>query len=303
MNAVERTAYLIGHDIVHSLSPPIQNAVAAEAGLAWRYEPWDVEPGALATVLGRLREPSCAGANVTMPHKGAAAELADAGTPVVERSKAANVLVNDDGRLIAHNTDVTAASELLGAQAPALAGARAIIFGAGGAAAATLEALRDLALGDVVIAARRVRSAHALADRAAEWLDAPLRAVDLEAAADAVPDATLLVNATALGMGVDNGSPVAERLLRPGMLVYDYVYRRDRETPLIAAARRRGAQACDGVAHLLAQARPTFRLLSGTSTSRSAMLDALRRAFPRDPVSWALDPPDPSGNGSVEHHK
>ena len=63
-------AVLLAHPAGHSLSPVMHDAAFAAAGIAGRYEAWDVAPAVLAVALERLRESSTLlGANVTVPHK------------------------------------------------------------------------------------------------------------------------------------------------------------------------------------------------------------------------------------------
>ena len=72
-----RLVGIIGWPVEHSLSPAIHNAAFREMGMDWAYVPLPVEPGRLAAALEGLRSLGFAGANVTMPHKTEAAELAD----------------------------------------------------------------------------------------------------------------------------------------------------------------------------------------------------------------------------------
>jgi shikimate dehydrogenase len=105
----------------------MQNAAFAARGLDWAYAALDVLPERLAEAVAGLAALGFAGANVTAPHKAAAAELVGAGLPSV------NTLVLRDGRLEGFSTD---AAILAGLDAE-----RPVIVGGGGAAAAFLEAL------------------------------------------------------------------------------------------------------------------------------------------------------------------
>ena len=89
---------LLGHPVAHSLSPRMQNAAFAALGLDWQYEARDVED--VAAAIRDLREEGFAGANVTIPHKQAAAAACDeADGPSV------NTLLFRDGRVLGFNTD------------------------------------------------------------------------------------------------------------------------------------------------------------------------------------------------------
>jgi shikimate dehydrogenase len=116
---------LIGHPVAHSLSPRMQNAAFAAAGLDWVYVALDVAPEDVEDAVRGLRALGFAGANVTAPHKLAVARIVGSELPSV------NTLVGD----VAYSTD-TAILDGLSFERPA-------IVGDGGAAAAFRHALPD----------------------------------------------------------------------------------------------------------------------------------------------------------------
>ncbi len=122
-----RLVGLLGHPVSDSLSPRMQNAAFAARGLDWAYVACDVMPEGFETAVRGLAAAGFAGANVTTPHKAAAAALAETDLPSV------NTLVFEDGRIRGFSTD---AAVLAGLPAE-----RAVVLGDGGAAAAFREAL------------------------------------------------------------------------------------------------------------------------------------------------------------------
>jgi shikimate dehydrogenase len=104
----------------------MQNAAFAACGLDWHYLALDVEDVAAAiAALGTL---GFAGANVTIPHKRAAAACCDEAD-----GESVNTLVFAGGRVVGSNTDREIVAGI-GAR-------RACLIGAGGAAAALRPAL------------------------------------------------------------------------------------------------------------------------------------------------------------------
>ncbi len=80
-----RIAGIIGWPVAHSLSPAMHNAAFETLGLSeWRYVKLPVPPELFAETVRALPAAGFAGANVTIPHKEAAAELADHATAAVE---------------------------------------------------------------------------------------------------------------------------------------------------------------------------------------------------------------------------
>lgn len=124
-----RLVALLGHPVAHSLSPQMQNAAFAARGLDWAYVALDVVAEDLETAVRGLVASGFAGANVTIPHKRAAAELCDEAD-----GDAVNTLVFADGRVTGFNTD----REIVAG----IDSQRVCLIGAGGAAAALLPALR-----------------------------------------------------------------------------------------------------------------------------------------------------------------
>jgi len=122
-----RLVGLLGHPVSGSLSPRMQNAAFAARGLDWAYVPCDVAPEGFETAVRGLVAAGFAGANVTTPHKAAAAALAETDLPSV------NTLVFEDGRIRGFSTDAAVLASL-----PA---ERPVVLGDGGAAAAFREAL------------------------------------------------------------------------------------------------------------------------------------------------------------------
>ena len=129
MRITGRTALvgLIGWPVEHSLSPAMQNAAFDALGLDWAYVPLPTRPERLAAAIAGLGALGFAGANVTAPHKLAAATLCH-----TEAASVNTLLVRDDG-VDGVSTDAAILS--------GLAAASPVVIGDGGAAVAFLEAL------------------------------------------------------------------------------------------------------------------------------------------------------------------
>ena len=122
-----RLVGLLGDPVSGSLSPLMQNAAFAARALNWSYVPLSVRSEELEEAMRGLIALGFAGANVTTPHKVAAAQLVAADVPSV------NTLVVRDGRLEGTSTDAAVLT--------AIEFERAAIIGNGGAATAFAHAL------------------------------------------------------------------------------------------------------------------------------------------------------------------
>lgn len=259
---------LLGHPVAHSLSPAMQNAALTRAGIPLTYEPLDVEPSQLATVAGLLRDAGGAG-NVTVPHKEAFAACCSRRSPVADRAGAVNTFWTEAGELVGDNTDVggfdAAVRRHFGDRHE-----RGIVavLGAGGSAAAVVAAVERWAGARVHLVARTRARADALAARFGRVASA------FDSVSDAVRNASLVVNATPVGLR-GNELPVEPALLADGTDAFDLTYRRG-ETPWVHACRARGLRAADGLGMLVEQGALAFERWFGASPDREAMWQAVR---------------------------
>ena len=282
-------AFLLGEHISHSLSPAIHNPAYAALGLDYEFGLMDVPPSGLQEALSRMRQPDCLGGNITMPYKRDVLAAADECTETVRRCEAASLMINRNGRFVLHNNDVEAIAVCLGRRAATVAKGPAVIVGAGGSAAAMLEALRRVPPTRVTLLARRPDAAAALVARTREWLPVPIEAGQLAEGRRKMAEAAVIFNATSLGVHAGDPSPVPREVLRPGLLVYDIVYQRDNLNALQSEALAAGALVCDGMAHIFEQAPFSFQMLTDREAPRSLMLESLIAATGRKPLDWGSD--------------
>ncbi len=265
-----RLAGVVGWPIAHSRSPRLHGFWLERYGIDGAYLPFAVRPEALAPALRALPLLGLRGLNVTLPHKERALEIVDRASEEARRMGAVNtIVVGEDGALEGSNTDGYGFLQHLAASAPGYrAGAGpAVLLGAGGAARAIAVALLDAGVPELRLANRTRRRAAALA----EALGPRAVPVDWSQAGRALDGAALLVNATTLGMAGQPPLDLALDRLPAEAVVYDIVYV-PLETPLLAAARRRGNPAIDGLGMLLHQARPGFAAWFGVDPEVSAEL-------------------------------
>jgi 3-dehydroquinate dehydratase/shikimate dehydrogenase len=266
---------VIGDPVAHSLSPLIHNAAFRAIGNNSVYVPFRIPRVDLADSLREFEQLPVHGYSVTIPHKEAAATLAQERAPEVEWTKAANTLIRQEGNgFTAQNTDVGAAVESLRVALQSLdeplrlTGRTVLIVGAGGVARAIARGLtQEGAL--PTITNRTLERAQKLAE------EVGCRYCDWAARHTVITD--VLINCTPVGMhpNVDE-SPVHHSVFRPGMLVFDTVYTPE-TTLLIREARDRGCRILTGVDMFVRQAAMQFTAFSG----QAAPLDLMRRLVKR----------------------
>lgn len=257
---------VLGDPVAHSLSPRLHSAAIAARDLdavylALRCGPHDA-PGLIRAIAR-----AGGGGNVTVPHKERAAEAVERTTAAVERTGACNTFWFHEGEVWGDNTDVAGFRGAVASLRPAgVAGARALLLGAGGAARAALFALIDGGAAEVAVLNRTPARARTLTDTVGEG-----RALALASASDVDGEPfDLVVNATSLGLHPADALPLdVERCGEVGA-VLDLVYGAQ-PTPLVRSARRCGIPADDGREMLLLQAAAAFRNWFGDPVPLDAM--------------------------------
>ena len=249
-------AGVIGSPIGHSKSPKLHNHWLKRLGLNGQYMALDVAQKDLGEVLRTMPKMGFVGANVTIPHKETVLGLVDRVTDRAALIGAANTLVfRADGQIFADNTDGHGFIENLrkGAKGWSASAGPAVMFGAGGAARATLAALLDAGAEEVRIANRT----RARADALRAEFGARVAVYDWVKAGNMLDGATTVVNCTALGMQGKPPLKVPMDALSSKAVVTDLVYT-PLETKLLQTARAKGCQVVDGLGMLIHQAAPGF---------------------------------------------
>jgi len=254
-------AGVMGWPVAHSRSPKIHNYWLQKHGLNGSYVLLPVAPGNLNVALPGLAALGFRGCNVTIPHKVDTLGLVQELDPVARRMGALNtIVVQPDGSLKGFNNDGFGyIQSLLDAKPDWRADAGPItVLGAGGAARAVVLSLAERGAKEIRLLNRSFEKAQALADE----FGGPIKALPWSERHAALADLALLVNTTNQGM---HGTPDLDlRLdaLPVSALVSDVIYV-PLETPLLAAARKRGNATVNGLGMLLNQARPAFHAWFG----------------------------------------
>lgn len=272
-----RRAFVCGHPIRHSRSPLIHGHWLEQFGIAGRYTAEDVAPENFAGFIEGLRsgEAGFVGGNVTIPHKEAACRLVDTPDELAKELGAANTLWVEDGKVRATNTDGYGFTANLDACHPGWdKGSHAVIFGAGGAARAIVQAVRERGFSEVHIVNRTVARAQELADRFGPKIFAHPQG----ALGEVMRGADLFVNTTSVGMDGENAIDIDFTPLVSGAVVTDIVYV-PLMTPMLIKAQAQGFAIVDGLGMLLHQAVPGFEKWFGR---RPAVDEALRALIVAD---------------------
>jgi shikimate dehydrogenase len=273
-------AAIIGFPVSQSLSPAMHNAVFRQRKLDWSYAAIEVQEDALSGVLQTLGSKGLLALSVTMPHKERIFEFLNNSSndlgEVDETARAArsvNTIAVSGGRLIGSNTDGDGCCNAIEQAGVGIAGSRVVVVGAGGTARAIVATLARRGASDVAVINRT--------ESRAQDVITSTNVARIGKAED-IADATILINATSVGMGTQE-TPVDATRLHSALVVLDAVYH-PLETTLLRDAKRAGAKTVDGLWMLVHQGAlqqlAWFNEIGDVQLMRQAAVDELaHRAF------------------------
>ena len=228
---------LLGRKLGHSYSPQIHASLGE-----YEYRLFEQEPEALERFL---RSENYTGLNVTIPYKKAVASFCDVLSPVAKRLGAVNTVVKDqDGKLIGHNTDYFGFMSMVKKSGLNLNGKKVVNLGSGGASATVLAETLDLGGFPIVISRTGENNYQNLYRHA---------------------DASILVNATPVGMYPNNGCTPIDLNTFPHLEgVLDLIYN-PAHTILLQDAKERNLISLNGLYMLVAQAKESAEWFTGST--------------------------------------
>lgn len=258
---------VIGTPILHSLSPTMLNAAFSATGLNSVYLAFETED--IEACLSGMRVLGIRGMSVTIPFKSEVLPYLDEVDPMAKKIGAVNTIVNDNGRLVGHNTDGLGAFKALDEKI-ALRGRSCLIFGAGGAARAIGFLLKEKGVAISVVNRSRERG---------EGLALSLQCPYIPMDQVGKREADLLIQTTPVGMypHIDQCA-VPEHLLEEGRVVMDVIYN-PLETKLLTMAKARGCVTISGLSMFVYQGAEQFRLWTGINPPVRTMSRAVKKAL------------------------
>lgn len=271
ISGTTRMLGLIGTPVAHSKSPAMYNYCCQKFGLDWAYLAFDVPQEKAAEAVAAIRTLNLRGANVTMPCKNAVIPYLDELSPAAKAIQAVNTIVNENGRLIGHNTDGCGYTQNLRRNGIEVAGKKIVLLGGGGAASAiaiqaALEGAAEIGVFNLKDAfwPRVEKGLTAIAQAAPTCRISLHDLEDRKALKAAIGRCDILSNATRVGMAPyeDQSNITDLTWFRPDLVVTDVVYAPP-ATKMLREARAAGCRTCDGLGMLLCQGAEAFRLYSG----------------------------------------
>ena len=279
---------VLGYPISHSISPTLHNSAlrklseSDERFLHWRYDKIEVQASELADALPRLAQLGYRGINLTIPHKVEALPLIDWIDDEAEAMGAVNTLAWDGTGWKGYNTDgyglENAVSEALNAS---LTDSSILVLGAGGAARAATA--RCLLSGCEYVwvgnrSANRLKEMNdALRERFGQDRLRPFVLSEIPEEVRGLKN-LLIINATSLGLGEKDPSPMSLSGLASSTKVYDMIYNPP-ETALLKEARMADMPSENGLSMLVHQAAKALEIWTNEQVCSDSMLARAREVM------------------------
>lgn len=267
-----RKAGVLGSPISHSKSPLLHLAAYRALGLVgWTYERIECTGEQLPGLVSGLG-PEWVGLSVTMPGKVAALGFASERTERAVTIGSANTLVRTENGWRADCTDVDGVrGALVEGGVGDLAGATAVVIGAGGTARPALVALAELGVHAVAVVARDAGRARPTLD-CAEAVGLRVQHVTFDS--DRLGPLCAAAGVAVSTVPAAGAAPYADVIGR-APFVLDAIYD-PWPTPLADATERAGGTVVGGLAMLLNQAYGQVEQFTGMPAPRAAMAAAIR---------------------------
>jgi len=265
---------VIGNPIGHSRSPDIHAAFAAQTGQDIVYERVLAPLDGFAETVRGLIDRGYRGANVTVPFK---LEAADIATRLEQRARlagAVNTLRFENGEIVGDNTDGPGlVADIVRNAGVPLAGKRVLLLGAGGAARGVILPILQHGPAAIAIANRTRATADALVAQFAGQLAHPkqMAACGFDDIAEAFD---VVINATSASLSAAM-PPVPALAFCQGTLALDMMYG-NKPSPFMEFAASHGATTRDGLGMLVEQAAEAFAIWRGVRPQTATLLEQMR---------------------------
>ena len=275
MTDLKKHFAVIGNPIHHSLSPQIHTAFAKETGLNIDYEailsPLDQFKNTVHTLITQ----KLSGANVTLPFKKEAYQLATTHSSHARIAEAVNTLEFKENEIIGHNTDgIGLVRDLEQNLDIHLKHKKILLIGAGGAAEGVIYSLLEKSPSELTLTNRTIEKSNVIQNKMdvhAESFDVNLNVIDIAKCPHQYFD--VIINATSAS--ISNAElHINPKVFHEDSLAYDMMY--GKETSYMKQAKSKGSRVSDGLGMLVEQAAEAFFIWHHIKPQTKSVIESLR---------------------------
>ena len=275
MTDLKKNFAVIGNPIHHSLSPQIHAAFARENGLDIQYEailsPLDQFKNTVHTLITQ----KLSGANVTLPFKKEAFQIATTHSTHARIAEAVNTLEFKDNEIIGHNTDgIGLVRDLEQNLDTPLKNKKILLIGAGGAAEGVIYSMLEKKPSELTLTNRTIEKSNVIQNKMdvhAKSFDVNLNVIEILKCPHQYFD--VIINATSASLS-DANLDIDHKVFHEGALAYDMMY--GKETSFIKEAKSKSSKTSDGLGMLVEQAAEAFFIWHHIQPKTKNVIESLR---------------------------
>ena len=275
MTDLKKHFAVIGNPIHHSLSPQIHRAFAKEAGLDIDYEAVLSPIDEFKNTIHKLIAKKLSGANVTLPFKKEAYELASEHSNHARIAEAVNTLEFKEDEIIGHNTDgIGLVRDLEENLRMNLKNKKILLIGAGGAAEGVIYSILEKNPSELTLTNRTIEKSNVIQNKMdvhAKSFDVNLNVIEIAKCFLQYFD--LIINATSTSLN-NADLDLNHKVFHEGSLAYDMMY--GKESSFIREAQSQGSKTSDGLGMLVEQAAEAFFIWHHIKPKTKSVIESLR---------------------------
>ena len=275
MTDLKKHFAVIGNPIHHSLSPQIHAAFAKENGLDIDYEAVLSPVDQFKNTMHQLIQQKFTGANVTLPFKKEAYQLATTHSGHARIAEAVNTLEFKEDEIIGHNTDgIGLVRDLEQNLDTHLKNKKILLIGAGGAAEGVIYSMLEKKPSELTLTNRTIEKSNLIQNKMdvhAKSFNVNLNVTEITKCPHQYFD--VIINATSASL-INAELHMDPKVFHEGCLAYDMMY--GKETSYIREAISQGSKTSDGLGMLVEQAAEAFFIWHHIQPTTKSVIESLR---------------------------
>ena len=275
MTDLKKHFAVIGNPIHHSLSPQIHAAFAKENGLDIDYEAVLSPLDQFKNTMHQLIQQKFTGANVTLPFKKEAYQLATTHSGHARIAEAVNTLEFKEDEIIGHNTDgIGLVRDLEQNLDIHLKNKKILLIGAGGAAEGVIYSMLEKKPSELTLTNRTIEKSNVIQNKMdvhAKSFNVNLNVTEITKCPHQYFD--VIINATSASL-INAELHMDPKVFHEGCLAYDMMY--GKETSYIREAISQGSKTSDGIGMLVEQAAEAFFIWHHIQPITKSVIESLR---------------------------
>ncbi len=241
---------VIGNPIEHSLSPKLHNHWIKSNNIDAIYNKKKLDISELENLLKEVKKKKINGINVTVPFKNSIIPFLDKLSNEAEKTQSVNTIFLKGETIIGHNTDIEGFEMAIKDINYDVGGKKVLLLGAGGVAPSIIVALINMQAQKILISNRTPSKAENLKKtfgevEIVEW--------------GTIPDFDMIINATTLGLKVNDNINLDFSKIGSDKFFYDVIYNPS-ETNFLKSAKKIGNKTENGKKMFVYQAQASFKI-------------------------------------------